>query len=378
MIFISHRTKSDHGHALLLKHLLEDQVASCWIAPENVDPGDNFEDAIRAAIGACQVLLVVVSPDACEHPKEIVAEIKMARQFGKRIIPIKFGTFALTGELVEELKHTQYKSIDVGVDEYDELLKEIKDEIDSNYCMNIDSNRTLSLVQGSYSSVMQSIIDGDFKSVASLDSCLFAMGINSRARISENNSGGIFPHVCTLLADAYGVGEGDLQDLINEALKKQHGFDASDGNGRELQFGDCVEVRLTVPPSKPLRLLLVVNSRTPDPEKPDQTEGPDPRRIILSVFSWCEEASDVNTLVIGAMGTGNTEAGGFGFPYDVVVAEIANATLCAKRRDTSPQNVICTVRDDDLRRHNLPKRTLVRYLWNVRDYFDRGNGEPEE
>ena len=371
MIFISHKTKKDHGHALLLKHLLEEQGYTCWIAPEDIEPGSDYEYSIRAAIGSCQILLVVVSRGACEKPAEIVKEIQLARQDGKRIIPIKFGTFELTGDLFEELKHVQYKSIGVGVDDCDALLEEVRLEMESDYCMSIDRNRTFSLARGAYTEIMQSIIDGDLRAGIDSGSCMFAMGVNSKILISENNEGGIFPHVCKLLKSEYGIDESDLQAIIDEALLEQHGFDRDADATRELRYGECTEVHLTLPPSKPLQLLLVVNSRTPDPSNPNLTEGPDPRKVILDVFDWCEKNGNVDNLVIGAMGTGNVKKGGFGFPYDVVVAEIANATLCAKRREAAPKNVICTVRNEDLERHGLPIGTLTRYLWNVRDYFDR-------
>jgi hypothetical protein len=66
-VFISHATE-DQTTAAEVCALLEARGIACWIAPRDVAPGAQWDDAIVDAIGSAQTFLLILSAKANESP----------------------------------------------------------------------------------------------------------------------------------------------------------------------------------------------------------------------------------------------------------------------------------------------------------------------
>src|SRR5450631_3425043 len=66
-VFISHATE-DQTTAAEVCALLEARGIQCWIAPRDVAPGAQWDDAIVDAIGSARTFLLILSANANESP----------------------------------------------------------------------------------------------------------------------------------------------------------------------------------------------------------------------------------------------------------------------------------------------------------------------
>src|ERR1700686_4947645 len=66
-VFISHPTQ-DQGTPAEVCALLEARGIHCWIAPRDVAPGAQWDDAIVDAIGSARTFLLILSAKANESP----------------------------------------------------------------------------------------------------------------------------------------------------------------------------------------------------------------------------------------------------------------------------------------------------------------------
>src|SRR5229473_3509501 len=66
-VFVSHATE-DQATAAEVCALLEARGVACWIAPRDVAPGAQWDDAIVDAIGSAQTFLLILSAKANDSP----------------------------------------------------------------------------------------------------------------------------------------------------------------------------------------------------------------------------------------------------------------------------------------------------------------------
>lgn len=86
-IFISHSSRN-RLIADALKHNLESTGIKCWKAPDNILPGQIWEEAIISAIKDCRVVLLVWSTISQES-EQVQRELSVAVKSGKVVIPYR-------------------------------------------------------------------------------------------------------------------------------------------------------------------------------------------------------------------------------------------------------------------------------------------------
>lgn len=97
-VFISHSSK-DKTVADALKHRLEASSVRTWKAPDNILPGQVWEEAITGAISICKITLLIWSTDS-QDSQQVKRELTLAASMNKVIIPFRIqdlkpeGTFA--------------------------------------------------------------------------------------------------------------------------------------------------------------------------------------------------------------------------------------------------------------------------------------------
>ena len=86
-VFISYAT---HNAALAKKacSALEAAGHRCWIAPRDIDPGQDWAASIVAAIRGAQIMLLVFSRHANQSP-QVKREVERAANSGKVLLPLR-------------------------------------------------------------------------------------------------------------------------------------------------------------------------------------------------------------------------------------------------------------------------------------------------
>ena len=116
-VFISYSTQ-DANMALKVCDYLETNGIGCWIAPRNINPGDNYATQIVHAIrdSAALVLVASESTNASGH---VSNEVSLAFDNKKLIVPFKIERFTFSDEylyfLGRKLWIEAYQNIDNGL-----------------------------------------------------------------------------------------------------------------------------------------------------------------------------------------------------------------------------------------------------------------------
>ena len=85
-VFISYRRK-DLEFVTQLHQELTNRGISAWFDQENIEVADHWRSSIAEGIRACQVFVLVLSPDAVESIN-IRKEVDLAETHGKKIVPL--------------------------------------------------------------------------------------------------------------------------------------------------------------------------------------------------------------------------------------------------------------------------------------------------
>ncbi len=86
-LFVSHpSTKSET--ALHIERALNARGVDCWIAPRDIEPGEQWDVAIRHAIADTDAMLLLFCIDS-ERSKQVKRELILADQSNKSIIPMR-------------------------------------------------------------------------------------------------------------------------------------------------------------------------------------------------------------------------------------------------------------------------------------------------
>jgi TIR domain len=86
-IFISF-TRDDRKVAETICRALEGRGLQCWIATRDIDPGDNFQEAITHAIRAAKLMILVFSGHA-NNSLEVKKEVALAGRYGLVVVPVR-------------------------------------------------------------------------------------------------------------------------------------------------------------------------------------------------------------------------------------------------------------------------------------------------
>ena len=96
-VFISY-SHFDAEMADAIAERLERGGISCWYAPRNIEPGDDWASAIIRGINACRVLVLVFSEPSNESV-QVLREVNNAISAGKAVIPFKISDTVPTGAM---------------------------------------------------------------------------------------------------------------------------------------------------------------------------------------------------------------------------------------------------------------------------------------
>src|ERR1700689_5122091 len=88
-IFISYSSK-DQKIAETIYQALEDRGHDCWIACRDVQPGENFQEAIVRALRSAKVMLLVFTSNA-NNSDEIKKELVLAGRHHVTVVPVRVG-----------------------------------------------------------------------------------------------------------------------------------------------------------------------------------------------------------------------------------------------------------------------------------------------
>ncbi|MCK4306392.1 MAG: toll/interleukin-1 receptor domain-containing protein [Candidatus Eisenbacteria sp.] len=105
-VFISHSSK-DRTIAERVCQALESQGIGCWIAPRNILPGQDYREAIIAAINVCPSMVLVFSSSS-NSSNRVQREIERAASKGCTIIPFRIEDTPLSAKLELDLSSQQW------------------------------------------------------------------------------------------------------------------------------------------------------------------------------------------------------------------------------------------------------------------------------
>ena len=96
-VFISH-SSTDKQMADTICAFLESKGISCWIAPRNILPGEEWGDSILRGINACHVMVLIFSK-AANDSGPVRSEVDRAMNARKVLIPFRIENVAPTGAM---------------------------------------------------------------------------------------------------------------------------------------------------------------------------------------------------------------------------------------------------------------------------------------
>ncbi len=377
MIFISHKTSTEHDLALAIAGTLRENGISCWIAPESVECGEDFAPSVAEAINTCEIFLLIFSREAM-NSEHVRKEVGLATDLGKKIIVLKIGDFDLNALYRYYLNGVQTMPFDFSNDEDIQKAVELCKAGEPVIEMELSANpsRKIIMMKGDYQWNIDRMIHERPDEVGYT---VFAMGVDATFDLSLSTDQGIIRDVCKYLAEEHGVGLDRLQELVNEAVQHQLGRAFPFG---ELPFRDIAMIKVPVRggSGRPLELnlLLVVNSRKGkkyyEEHDINAVEGTDSREIIISIFNKVSTLPEARNLFIGAMGTN-----GQNFPYEVIVTEIINSCAYAMRSGKAPLDLYFSIRKEDMERNGVSIDDIFNYVSaTVKFYRDRRKPQTED
>jgi type IV secretory pathway VirB10-like protein len=105
-VFICYASQ-DRAVAEAICAKLEDSGISCWIAPRDVTPGQNFAEAIMGAVSKCRVMVLVFSASSNESAY-CINEVHTAFNRRTKIIPFMIDEKTPSGDMEFYLQRIQW------------------------------------------------------------------------------------------------------------------------------------------------------------------------------------------------------------------------------------------------------------------------------
>lgn len=374
MIFISHKSNPDHELALYFKDLLNKYNVHSWIAPESVPVGQSFAETIPQAIRMCEKVLLILTPETL-YSKHVAKEIDFVIRYNKEIVPVQMRDCKLSDEFDYLLSNVQIRIWNENTK--DEIINEL---ISSAPVFEIEIKKSpskkLILMRGDFQNNLDHAIKN---SIINPTRTIVVAGIDRFSDLYISSKKGILRDLCKYIESEYNYGLTQMQQLVNQAKIDQ--LNHPDAN-QKMNYGDSILIKIPLfsdhdmkpmsPESNPhsfLQLLLVANSQKKSDfavtHDLDSVEGIDSREIILHVFNRCMSLGSIaDTVFIGAMGTN-----GLSFPYEVITAEIMNSYLYAVKMGSSPNNLVYSVRNEDMKKSGVTSQSIYNYVRNVVNFF---------
>lgn len=124
LIFISHSSQ-DRRVAARVCSALERLGLSCWLASRDIDPGENFQEAIVQAIRSVRVMVLVFTGNA-NNSDEIKKEIALASQSRLAVMPLRVEDVVPSDAFLYELSTRQWVD---AFDDWDRAMTRLAEQI---------------------------------------------------------------------------------------------------------------------------------------------------------------------------------------------------------------------------------------------------------
>src|SRR5260221_8813652 len=105
-VFLSFAS-NDRNAAETTCKAVEQRRLECWIAPRNIGPGENFQEAITRAIRTAKVMILVFSAHA-NNSLEVKKEIALAGRYNVIVVPVRVEDVVPNDALSYELAVRQW------------------------------------------------------------------------------------------------------------------------------------------------------------------------------------------------------------------------------------------------------------------------------
>ena len=105
-VFISYASPDTSVADAVCDALEEDRIP-CWIAPRDVIPGEDYDEALTAAIKKCRVMVVIFSAH-CNNSRPVKNEVQVAADQGVTIIPFRIQNVKTAGALEYHLSRRHW------------------------------------------------------------------------------------------------------------------------------------------------------------------------------------------------------------------------------------------------------------------------------
>jgi len=122
-VFISYSSKN-YSIAELIYNELEKASVKCWMAPQSLNGGDEYEEIIEKSISACKVFVLVFSEPAV-NSRWVNSELTIAFNEYKHIIPFKIDQTLLEGKMRVKLIQSHW------IDAYPEAATKVAELVNS-------------------------------------------------------------------------------------------------------------------------------------------------------------------------------------------------------------------------------------------------------
>jgi tetratricopeptide (TPR) repeat protein len=113
-VFISYAT-ADRDKALAVCEAMERRGISCWISCRDVEPGENYQEAIVHAIRGARALVLVFS-EAANNSNEIKKELSLVSRFGIPLLALRIEDVEPSDAFAYELSTRQWIDAFAGWD----------------------------------------------------------------------------------------------------------------------------------------------------------------------------------------------------------------------------------------------------------------------
>jgi hypothetical protein len=124
LVFISHSSE-DRGIAARVCEALERLGLGCWLASRDIDPGENFQEAIVKAIRSARVIVLVFTGNA-NNSSEIKKEIALASQNHLAVIPLRMEDVTPSDAFLYELSTRQWVD---ALSDWDRAMRRLAEQI---------------------------------------------------------------------------------------------------------------------------------------------------------------------------------------------------------------------------------------------------------
>jgi hypothetical protein len=126
-VFISHSSK-DKQAADAICHALESSNIKCWIAPRDVNPGEEYAGELTSGIKNCKIFLLIFSKES-NSSKPVSKEIETAFRYEKTVIPFRIEHVEMRESLEYYLSNLHWLDAYPDDREFKTLVKAVKNSL---------------------------------------------------------------------------------------------------------------------------------------------------------------------------------------------------------------------------------------------------------